>query len=184
MFWQQSGVPPHVQPTHNSQRLFTAMSDPGVCGYSTVPVAYTMEPVSMPPIYPLYRPVPQPNYRAFRGRPRRNVSQNHCVGSHSNQANIINGYSSLQENRSNYMTPPLYQNGDYASLPPTANNHTSNDTEELNSEHRRYSDPGLGPADLPTYTNSEDSDSGESGSSRTTIGKSNKLVLSLVEQVN
>ncbi|XP_034944259.1 pinin-like isoform X2 [Chelonus insularis] len=181
VFWQQSGASPHVQPLRNSQRLFTAMSDPSVCGYSTVPVAYAMEPVSMPPVYPLYRPVPQPNYRAFRGKVRRNIHNQ--MGSRLHQSNLINGYSSLQENRPNFMTSPIYQNGDYTSLPPTANNHTTNDTEELNSEHRRYSDPGLGPADLPPYTHSEDSDSGESGSSITTIGKNNKLVLSLVEQM-
>ncbi|KAK0098088.1 hypothetical protein PV326_011276 [Microctonus aethiopoides] len=185
MFWQQSGVPPHIQHSHNGQRLFTAMSDPSVCGYSTVPVAYAMEPVSMPPIYPLYRPIPRPNYRALRGRPRVNVTSNqHHVATHVNhQNNMINGYSSLQDSRLNYLTSPLYQNGDYTSLPPTANNHTVNGTEELNSEHRRYSDPGLGPADLPPYPNSDDSDSGESGSSITTVGKNNKLVLSLVEQM-
>ncbi|KAK0181844.1 hypothetical protein PV327_000031 [Microctonus hyperodae] len=185
MFWQQSGVSPHIQHSHNGQRLFTAMSDPSVCGYSTVPVAYAMEPVSMPPIYPLYRPIPRPNYRALRGRPRLNITRNqHHVATHVNhQNNMLNGYSSLQDSRLNYLTSPSYQNGDYTSLPPTANNHTANGTEELNSEHRRYSDPGLGPADLPPYPNSDDSDSGESGSSITTVGKNNKLVLSLVEQM-
>lgn len=184
MFWQQqpSGIPPHMQP-HTGQRLFTAMSDPSVCGYY-------MEPVSMPPIYPLYRPVPQPQTysRPFRGKPRRNISRNHHQQQPviSNQGRMMmgNGYSSLQENRSNYLSPRLYENGDYASLPPSANNDTGGDDgDELNSEHRRYSDPGLGPPDIKSC-DSEDSDSGESESSIITIGKNNKLVLSLVEQVD
>ncbi|XP_053597378.1 uncharacterized protein LOC103572422 isoform X4 [Microplitis demolitor] len=190
MFWQQSAaVGPHVAPMRNGQRLFTTMSDPSFCGYSTVPVAYAMEPVSMPGIYPLYRPTPQPNYRPPRGRPRRNIPQHHPTHSQAHQgisnisniSGVANGYSSLQENRTSFST--LYQNGDYTSLPPSANNHIVTDGDDLNSEHRRYSDPGLGPADLPPYTNSEDSDSGGSSSSITTIGKNNKLVLSLVEQM-
>ncbi|XP_044598824.1 uncharacterized protein LOC123275019 isoform X1 [Cotesia glomerata] len=189
MFWQQPAatVAPHVAPMRNGQRLFTTMSDPSVCGYSTLPVAYAMEPVSMPPIYPLYRPVPQTNYRPPRGRPRRNIPQ-HQGHSQSHQGisnissvnNVANGYSSLQENRTGYST--LYQNGDYTSLPPSANNHIVAESDDLNSEHRRYSDPGLGPTDLPAYTDSEDSDSGGSSSSVTTVEK-NKLVLSLVEQM-
>ncbi|XP_015109245.1 uncharacterized protein LOC107036040 [Diachasma alloeum] len=176
MFWQQPGaIPPHMQP-HNGQRLFTAMSDPSVCRYSAVPMAYTMEPVSMPPMYPLYRPVPQPNYRPFRGRGRRHIQH------HQNVHGIVNGYSSLQENRTSYMTPHLYQNGDYASLPPTANNEGREQVGEMSSEHRRYSDPGLGPPELENCR-SDESDSGESGSSITTVGKNNKLVLSLVEQM-
>ncbi|XP_011306617.1 uncharacterized protein [Fopius arisanus] len=176
MFWQQPGaIPPHMQP-HNGQRLFTAMSDPSVCRYSAVPMAYAMEPISMPPMYPLYRPVPQPNYRPFRGRGRRNIQH------HPNLHGVVNGYSSLQENRTTYMTPHLYQNGDYTSLPPTANNEVREQVEEMSSEHRRYSDPGLGPPELENCR-SEESDSGESGSSIITVGKNNKLVLSLVEQM-
>jgi len=74
------------------------------------------------------------------------------------------------------------QNGDYASLPPTANKDSGVNSDELNSEHRRYSDPGLGPAGNSAHSDS-DSDSVESGSSITTISRSNKLVLSLIEQV-
>ncbi|XP_057339098.1 uncharacterized protein LOC130676687 isoform X1 [Microplitis mediator] len=187
MFWQQSAaVGPHVAPMRNGQRLFTTMSDPSFCGYSTVPVAYAMEPVSMPGIYPLYRPSPQPNYRPPRGRPRRNIPQHNPSHSQAHQgisniSGVANGYSSLQENRTSFST--LYQNGDYTSLPPSANNHIVTEGDDLNSEHRRYSDPGLGPADLPPHNNSEDSDSVGSSSSITTIGKNNKLVLSLVEQM-
>lgn len=182
MFWQQSAAPPPHVPPHNGQRLFAAMSDPSVCGYSTVPMAYTMEPVSVPPMYPVYQTVSRPHYRAYRGRPRRNVAQNHHAPP-QNPGGMTNGYSSLQESRSNYCRPSTYQNGDYASLPPSANDDHINNCDELNSEHRRYSDPGLGPADSSRPVNSEDSDSCESGSSITTIGKNNKLVLSLVEQV-
>ena len=184
MFWQQPGMPhQHMQQAHNGQRLFAAMSDPSVCGYSPMSMAYTMEPVSVPPMYqPVYHPISRPHYRAYRGRLRKNITQNnHTVP--QTPGGMTNGYSSLQENTSNYSTPMTYQNGDYASLPPSANNHQAENTEELNSEHRRYSDPGLGPADLRHLPNSDDSDTEESGSSITTVGKSNKLVLSLVEQV-
>jgi len=99
--------------------------------------------------------------------------------------NIANGYGNLQENRALESTIHVaYQNGDYASLPPTANRDNGINSDELNSEHRRYSDPGLGPADDVPHLDSDDSDSIESGSSITTISRSNKLVLSLVEQVN
>ncbi|XP_043272155.1 uncharacterized protein [Venturia canescens] len=181
IFWpQQTAVPQHIQPPHSGQRLFAAMSDPSVCRYSPLPVAYTMEPV--PPMYPLYQPISRPNYRTFRGRPRRHVAQINPMMSQPHPT-LTNGYSSLQENRSNYSNPLAYQNGDYASLPPNANTDRSNNCDELNSEHRRYSDPGLGPADLTRPNDGEDSDSAESGSSITTIGKNNKLVLSLVEQM-
>ncbi|XP_015584873.1 uncharacterized protein LOC107262818 isoform X2 [Cephus cinctus] len=182
VFWQQPGMQQHI-PLHNGQRLFTAMSDPSVCGYSPMPVTYAMEPVSLPPMYRLYQPVPRPGYRTLRGRPRRNYPQTHPIGSQTNANMISNGYSSLQENRLNYSAPAAYQNGDYASLPPSANNDNGTAGDELNSEHRRYSDPGLGPAELPAHCQSEDSESIDSGSSITTVGKNSKLVLSLIEQM-
>lgn len=193
MFWQQpSGIPPHMQP-HTGQRLFTAMSDPSVCGYSAMPMAYTMEPISMPPLYPIYRPVPQQQQqqqqlqqqpqtynKTYRDKSRRNISHNHQYII-ANQT-MPNGYSSLQDNTSNYLAPRYCENGDYASLPPNANDNVD-DSDELNSEHRRYSDPGLGPADIKSCDHSDDSDTGESESSVVTIGKNNKLVFSLIEQV-
>lgn len=99
--------------------------------------------------------------------------------------NVVNGYGSLQENgRLEFTAHIAHQNGDYASLPSTANKDSGINSDELNSEQRRYSDPGLGPAEnLPPTDNSDDSDSIESGSSVTTISRSNKLVLSLIEQV-
>lgn len=75
---------------------------------------------------------------------------------------------------------PCHQS-DYTSLPPTANLECKNN-DELNSEHRRYSDPGLGPADLPDEKSDNESDE-ESRSSITTISESNKLVVTLIEQV-
>ncbi|XP_058802129.1 uncharacterized protein LOC131670497 isoform X3 [Phymastichus coffea] len=184
MYWQQHR-PPQTQPhpaLHNGQRLFTAMSDPSVCGYSAVPVTYAMEPVSLPPMYHLYQPVVRPNYRTYRGGTRTSAARmsNGPLGIHDNAGN---GYSSLQENGWTHCTPMAYQNGDYTSLPPTANIDNKNNGEELNSEHRRYSDPGLGPADLPDDSKGEDSDSSESGSSITTVDKNNKMFLSLLEQM-
>jgi len=99
--------------------------------------------------------------------------------------NVVNGYSSLQENGRLEATVHIaHQNGDYASLPSTANKDSGINSDELNSEQRRYSDPGLGPPENSSHSdNSDDSDSIESGSSVTTISRSNKLVLSLIEQV-
>ncbi|XP_012286034.1 bromodomain-containing protein DDB_G0270170 isoform X2 [Orussus abietinus] len=182
MFWQQPEVQQQLVAS-NGQRLFATMSDPSVCGYSAMPMTYTMEPVSLPPVYQLLQPIPRPSYRPLRGRLRRNFVQSHRMGSHIGGHPLTNGYSSLQENELNCSVSGGYQNGDYASLPPTANNDNANGREELSSEHRRYSDPGLGPAEPSNNSQSDDSASVESGSSITTIGRSSKLVLSLVEQM-
>jgi hypothetical protein len=183
MLWQSTGVSQNV-PT-NGQRLFTAMSDPSVCGYSPMPMAYTMQPVSLPAMCRMYQPMPIPSVRnAPSGRRHRCNEYPMNVYQNANN-NIANGYGNLQENKALESTIHVaYQNGDYTSLPPTANRDNGINSDELNSEHRRYSDPGLGPADDVPHSDSDDSDSIESGSSITTIGRSNKLVLSLVEQVN
>lgn len=183
MLWQSTGVPQNVP--SNGQRLFTAMSDPSVCGYSPLPLTYTMQPVSLPAMYRMYQPMPVPNLRAVHNRHRRHCNE-HSTNIPPNINNIVtNGYGSLQENgRLESNVPIAYQNGDYASLPPTANKDSGINVDELNSEQRRYSDPGLGPAENLPHSNSEDSDSIESGSSITTISHSNKLVLSLIEQVD
>ncbi|CAK9806812.1 hypothetical protein ANTPLA_LOCUS5038 [Anthophora plagiata] len=166
---------------NNGQRLFTTTSDPSMCGYAQMPMTYTMEPVSLPTMYRLYQPVPLSGVRTVHGRPRRNCNQNHPMNLGMNS--MGNGYTSLQENGMESSVPINYQNGDYASLPPTANKSNGMNGDELNSEHRRYSDPGLGSAEAPVHTQSEDSDSVDSGSSITTIGRGNKLVLSLIEQM-
>ncbi|XP_076621270.1 uncharacterized protein LOC143341849 isoform X4 [Colletes latitarsis] len=166
---------------NNGQRLFATTSDPSMCGYGQLPMTYTMEPVSLPAMYRLYQPVPLSGVRTVHGRPRRYYNQNHPMNLGMNS--VANGYSSLQENGLESPIPVNYQNGDYASLPPTANKNNGINGDELASEHRRYSDPGLGSAEAPVHTQSEDSDSLESGSSITTIGRSNKLVLSLIEQM-
>ncbi|OAD61759.1 hypothetical protein WN48_08462 [Eufriesea mexicana] len=166
---------------NNGQRLFTTTSDPSMCGYTQMPMTYTMEPVSLPTMYRLYQPVPFSGVRTVHGRPRRHCNQNLPMNLSMNS--MANGYSSLQENGVESPMPANYQNGDYASLPPTANKNNGINGDELNSEHRRYSDPGLGSAEAPVHTQSEDSDSIDSGSSITTVGRSNKLVLSLIEQM-
>lgn len=183
MLWQSTGIPQNVP--GNGQRLFAAMSDPSVCGYSPVPLTYTMQPVSLPAMYRMYQPMPIPNVRTVHGRHRRHCNEhlaNVCPNANNN---VINGYDSLRENRRLESTVHIaHQNGDYASLPATANKDSGINSDEMNSEQRRYSDPGLGPAEnLPHSDNSDDSDSIESGSSVTTISRSNKLVLSLIEQV-
>ncbi|XP_017881492.1 uncharacterized protein LOC108625746 isoform X2 [Ceratina calcarata] len=166
---------------NNRQRLFATSSDPSMCGYGQMPVTYTMEPVSLPTMYRLYQPMPFSGIRTVHNRPRRHCNQNHPMNLGTNS--MGNGYTSLQENGMESPVPINYQNGDYASLPPTANKNDGINGDELNCEHRRYSDPGLGPVDPPVHAQSEDSDSADSGSSITTIGRSNKLVLSLIEQM-
>ncbi|XP_076288894.1 uncharacterized protein LOC143213166 isoform X2 [Lasioglossum baleicum] len=178
VMWQ-SNIQQNIQ--SNGQRLFTAASDPSMCGYAQMPMTYTMEPVSLPTMYRLYQPVPFSGVRAVHNRPRRHYNQNHPLNLGINT--MANGYTSLQENGMESPMPVNYQNGDYTSLPPTANKTNEINGEELNSEHRRYSDPGLGSAEAPVHMQSEDSDSVDSGSSITTIGRSNKLVLSLIEQM-
>ncbi|XP_072754136.1 uncharacterized protein [Anoplolepis gracilipes] len=183
MLWQSTGVPQNV--SDDGQRLFAAMSDPSVCGYSALPLTYTMQPVSLPTMYRMYQPMPMPNVRTVHGRRRRHCNEhlaNVCPNANNN---VVNGYGSLQENgRLQPSVHIVHQNGDYASLPSTANKDSGIHSDELNSEQRRYSDPGLGPAENLSHSdNSDDSDSIESGSSVTTISRSNKLVLSLIEQM-
>ncbi|XP_078036362.1 uncharacterized protein LOC144469692 isoform X2 [Augochlora pura] len=178
VMWQ-SNIQQNIQ--SNGQRLFTAASDPSMCGYAQMPMTYTMEPVSLPTMYRVYQPVPFSGVRTIHNRPRRHYNQNHPLSMGVNT--VANGYTSLQENGMESPMPINCQNGDYTSLPPTANKSNETNGDELNSEHRRYSDPGLGSADAPAHTQSEDSDSVGSGSSITTIGRSNKLILSLIEQM-
>ncbi|EZA58617.1 hypothetical protein DMN91_008579 [Ooceraea biroi] len=182
MLWQSTGVSQNVP--GNGQRLFAAMSDPSVCGYSPMPLAYTMQPVSLPAMCRMYQPVPIPNVRSVPSRGRHRCNEHSVNVCPSANNNVANGCGNLQENRRLESTVHIaYQNGDYASLPPTANRDNGINGDELNSEHRRYSDPGLGPAENVPHLDSDDSDSADSGSSITTIGRSNKLVLSLVEQI-
>ncbi|EGI68148.1 hypothetical protein G5I_03244 [Acromyrmex echinatior] len=180
MLWQPTDV---QNVSGNGQRLFTAMSDPSVCGYSPMPMTYTMQPVSLPTMYRMYQPMPVPNIRTVHSRQRHHCNK-HLTNVRPNVNNIVNGYGNLQEN--GVLESAVHmalQNGDYASLPSTANKDNGVNGDELNSEHRRYSDPGLGPAGPSAHSDSDDSDSVESGSSITTISRSNKLVLSLIEQM-
>ncbi|XP_011634863.1 uncharacterized protein LOC105425691 isoform X2 [Pogonomyrmex barbatus] len=182
MLWQSTGVQQNVP--GNGQRLFTAMSDPSVCGYSPMPMTYAMQPVSLPTMYRMYQPMPVPNIRTVQNRHRHHCNK-YLANVRPNANNtIVNGYGNLQENGILESAVHIaHQNGDYASLPPTANKDSGVNSDELNSEHRRYSDPGLGPAEKSSRSDSDDSDSIESGSSITTISRSNKLVLSLIEQM-
>ncbi|XP_035732450.1 serine/threonine-protein phosphatase 5-like isoform X2 [Vespa mandarinia] len=172
VLWQP-GIQSHI-PNHNGQRLFAAMSDPSVCGYSPMPMTYTMEPVSLPTMYRLYQPMPY-GVHNVHGRLKQKFYPKPPV--------IPNGYTSLQENKTSSTVLSSYQNGDYASLPPVANKSNGINEDEISSEHRRYSDPGLGPTEPPVHSQDDDSDSVDSSSSITTIGRSNKLVLSLIEQM-
>ncbi|XP_011504301.1 PREDICTED: uncharacterized protein LOC105367335 isoform X2 [Ceratosolen solmsi marchali] len=183
MFWQQPSTSRQVyHSAHNMQRLFTAISDPSVCGYSAVPATYTMEPVPLPPLYRIQEPVIKAQYRPYRGKTRASLMSMQHRPAWSFDA-FGNDYMSLQKKGWSHSSPVGYQNGDYASLPPTANIDNKNNREELSAEHRRYSDPGLGPADPPTTSRSDETDSADSDSSITTIGKSNKLYLTLIEQI-
>ncbi|KAL0118559.1 hypothetical protein PUN28_009317 [Cardiocondyla obscurior] len=182
MLWQTTSVPQNVP--GNGQRLFTAMSDPSVCGYSPMPMTYTMQPVSLPAMYRMYQPMPMPNIRTVHNKQRHHYNKHLTNIRPGGNNNVSNGYESLQQN--GVLESPVHidlQNGDYTSLPPTANKDSGVNSDELNSEHRRYSDPGLGPAGNSDHSDNDDSDSVESGSSVTTISRSNKLVLSLIEQM-
>ncbi|XP_024878174.1 uncharacterized protein LOC112458658 [Temnothorax curvispinosus] len=182
MLWQSTSMPQNVP--GNGQRLFTAMSDPSVCGYSPMPMTYAMQPVSLPTMYRMYQPMPVPNIRTVHSRQRHHYNKHLANVRPGANNNVANGYGDLQENGILESAVHIgHQNGDYTSLPPTANKDSGVNGDELNSEHRRYSDPGLGPAGNSAHSDSDDSDSVESGSSVTTISRSNKLVLSLIEQM-
>ncbi|KOX70582.1 hypothetical protein WN51_02638 [Melipona quadrifasciata] len=178
LLWQ-SNIPQNFQ--NNGQRLFTTTSDPSMCGYTQMPMTYTMEPVSLPTMYRVYQPVPVSGIRTVHSRHGRQCDQNQPMNLSMNS--MANGYTSLQENGGESPVSANCQNGDYTSLPSTANKNNGINGDEINSEHRRYSDPGLGSAEAAVHGQSEDSDSVDSGSSITTIGRSNKLVLSLIEQM-
>lgn len=184
VLWPHTDVSQNIP--GNGQRLFAAMSDPSVCGYSPMPMAYTMQPVSLPAMCRMYQPMQiAPNVRNIPSGRRHRCNEHPMNVCSSANNNVANGCRNLQENRGLESAVHIaYQNGDYASLPSTANRDNGINGDELNSEHRRYSDPGLGPAENIPCSDSDDSDSIESGSSITTIGHSNKLVMSLVEQVN
>ncbi|XP_011694239.1 PREDICTED: uncharacterized protein LOC105453756 [Wasmannia auropunctata] len=184
MLWQPTDVAQSVP--GNGQRLFTAMSDPSVCGYSPMPMTYAMQPVSLPAMYRMYQPMPVPNVRTVHSRQRHHCNKHlaNVRQQHGADSGVVNGYGNPQEN--GVLESAVHvalQNGDFASLPPTANKDSGVNGDELNSEHRRYSDPGLGPAGNSAHSDSDDSDSVGSGSSITTISRSNKLVLSLIEQM-
>lgn len=172
-------LPQNLQ--NNRQRLFTTTSDPSMCGYTQMPMTYTMEPVSLPTMYRVYQPVPVSGIRTVHSRPGRQCDQNQSMNLSMNS--MANGYTSLQENGGESPVSANCQNGDYTSLPSTANKNNGINGDEINSEPRRYSDPGLGSAEAAVHSQSEDSDNVDSGSSITTIGRSNKLVLSLIEQM-
>lgn len=179
LLWQ-SGVPPNVQQqVSNGQRLFAAMSDPSVCGYSPMPLPY-VQPITVPPMYNVYQPVTVPDpVKTFFARHRRDRARVPNVYPGAN--NNVNDCGGQRRNGLEHLAAVhvSHHNGDYASLPPNADSGINGD--ELGSEQRRYSDPGLGPATTSAHSDSEDSL--DSGSSITTIGRNNKLVLSLIEQV-
>ncbi|XP_066996302.1 uncharacterized protein [Anabrus simplex] len=190
-YWQ-----PHVPVT--GQRLFTAVSDPAVCRYS-VPVGYSLEPVSLPPLplYPVYQSaVPiapgrtslKPQVRLpNRGRPSRRTHRGHTpmypppvcgdgwqINRQNPRAVPCNSFrrGALLETQPSV---DVNNSQEYTSLPPVTQSDITNPSQ------RRFSDPGLGP--IPNCNESTDESSNSSssrGSSPTAVG----LVLSLAEQVN
>ncbi|XP_066589994.1 uncharacterized protein [Prorops nasuta] len=181
-FWQpKAELRSQLLQNQNGQRLFTAISDPSVCGYSPMPMAYAMEPVSLPPVYRLCQPVLGHNMRLFHNKQKSYHKQSQRPP--FDQLSNINGYTSLCENNLSSSVQRPYQDGDYTSLPPTHNKNIELE-KDVSPEHRRYSDPGLGPAEESENNPNEEIESDDtSGSSITTIGRSNKLIFSLIDQV-
>ncbi|KAL7294642.1 hypothetical protein TKK_0011946 [Trichogramma kaykai] len=172
---------PQAQTFSNQHRqpLFTAMSDPSVCSYPTHPLTFSVDPFTIPPpLYSYYQPTFKPNYKEYRNRHRTNSSRQRGSESLNNMNSFDNEHFNFYENTSAFMP---YQTGDYTSLPPDGNIDKVKVDKKINSEHRRYSDPGLGPADNPNNVRDEDSDSTASYSSSTT-GK-DKMYMNLVEQL-
>lgn len=157
------------------------MSDPSVCTYAAHPVAYGLEPIAIPPWYRVYQPtVLKPKYKNYYNKSRKPSKQQK-----SETFNVDNAFSHDYFNhQENHIPAAFYQTGDYTSLPPNGNIDKTSHINDLSSEQRRYSDPGLGPAGVPPNSKSDDSDSIDTSSSITTVEKNKKLFLTLIEQVN
>jgi hypothetical protein len=118
------------------RRLFPTASEPAMCRYS-VPVGYSLEPVSLP-VYATYVPVP-PEPVSSRKRSSRPVAR--ANGLHAPPVS----QDSCRDHRDGARTSSKLQSGmdsganeEFTSLPPAGRSHVPD------TVHRRFSDPCIG----------------------------------------
>ena len=119
------------------RRLFPTASEPTMCRYS-VPVGYSLEPVSLP-VYTAYVPVPEaglPRTRGHRPASRSNgglssappPAQSNCHSRKAGRRHPTKVHSAVDGSG----------NDEFTSLPPAASSHMPD------TVRRRFSDPGIG----------------------------------------
>lgn len=167
------------------RRLFPTASEPTMCRYS-VPVGYSLEPVSLP-VYATYVPVPsEPVFS--RKRSSRPVAQSNRLHGQFMSAPPLS-QDNCRDQKDGRRTSKLQSgmdsgtNEEFTSLPPAGKSHAPD------TVHRRFSDPCIrrSPAAVeraPSLCYSADSSDSGDTCSRASTPTSNALVLSLVVQVN
>lgn len=140
---------PHLRPTsywlNNSmpmfdRRLFPTASEPAMCHYS-VPVGYSLEPVSLP-VYTTYVPVPSDPV-SLRRRSNRMVAQTNGLQElFASAPPLSQGSCRGHKNsrRSSSRLQPGVDSGtteEFTSLPPAGKSHPPD------AIRRRFSDPGI-----------------------------------------
>lgn len=169
-YWPNSSMP------MLDRRLFPTASEPAMCHYS-VPLGYSLEPVSLP-VYTTYVPVPSDPV-SLRRRSSRLVAQTKGLhGLFASAPPLSQGHGHKDSRRSSSRLQPGMDSGtteEFTSLPPAGKSRPPD------AIHRRFSDPGISRS--PAAHSADSSDSGDSCSHASTP-TSNALVLSLVVQVN
>jgi hypothetical protein len=123
------------------RRLFPTASEPTMCRYS-VPVGYSLEPISLP-VYAAYVPMPSEPVSSARRRSNRPVAQtNGLQGNYTSAPPLSQG--NWQGHKDARRTSSRLQSGIdsgtnevFTSLPPAGISHAPHGV------HRRFSDPGV-----------------------------------------
>jgi hypothetical protein len=139
-FRSASDWPNNPRPVFD-RRLFPTASEPTMCRYS-VPVGYSLEPVSLP-VYAAYVPMPTEPVASSQRRSNRPVSQTNGLQRNYTSAPPIsqgNWQSPKDARRASSRLQPGVESGSnevFTSLPPAGISH------EPHAIHRRFSDPGI-----------------------------------------
>lgn len=139
--FQSASFWPHNPRPAFDRRLFPTASEPTMCHYS-VPVGYSLEPVSLP-VYAAYVPMPSEPASSLRRRSSRPVAQtNGPQGNYTSTPPISKGnWQGYKDTRraSSRLQPGVDSgtNDVFTSLPPAGISHAPHAT------HRRFSDPGV-----------------------------------------
>jgi hypothetical protein len=123
------------------RRLFPTASEPTMCRYS-VPVGYSLQPVSLP-VYTAYVPVPSEPVSSSRRHSNRSVPRTN--GLHGGCTSVPPPSQGSWQGRkgarrsSSRLQPGMdaSTNKEFTSLPPAGTSHTPD------TVHRRFSDPGI-----------------------------------------